>query len=333
MKRKQLILLEMMAGVLLFVIAAVVMVPKFLNSQNLNSPMVFPDENFRKQISFMLRKQPEERFNRAELLEIKELDLRYVNDLTGIRTFRNLERLTVTYRDLVTVQLPNLPSLVEFNCSSNKLIRIDVSRCKNLEVLNVSDNALAELIVPKLENLIELNCSNNVLKKLEISGAPKLEWLDCSNNLLVNLDTSSNQLLDSLYCSRNLLSELDLSKNPRLTKLTGWENPIVELDVSHNTLLQVFNMSRCGLIQMDFTHNQNLDAVVLTENNLEDVPNGLRNRKLRMLYLDMNRLTNEDWDDVLSFTVSVPTLEYYPQKTELSKHPEPGIVPGVRDDN
>ena len=75
MKRKQLLLIELMAGVLLLVIAATVMVPKFLNSQNLNHPNIFPDENFRTKIAYMLRKNQGERFTRSELLTITEMEL------------------------------------------------------------------------------------------------------------------------------------------------------------------------------------------------------------------------------------------------------------------
>lgn len=73
------------------------MVPKFLNAQNLNHPNIFPDENFRTQIANKLNKQPDERFTRLELLSITEIDIRYVQDITGIRMSSNLERLSLTY--------------------------------------------------------------------------------------------------------------------------------------------------------------------------------------------------------------------------------------------
>jgi Leucine-rich repeat (LRR) protein len=335
MKRKQLILVEMIAGVLIFVIAATVMGPKFLNTQNLNSPSIFPDAKFREQIARKLRKQPADRFTRADLLSIKELDVEHIGDFTGIRMFGNLERLRITYRDLTELTLPKLPNLIELNCSSNKLARIDVSRCNNLEVLDVSDNSLSELTLTGTPKLRELNCANNLLMTLDISEAPSLEWLDCSNNLLETVDTSKNPLLDSIYCSMNRIAELDLSKNPRLTKLTGWENPITELDVSHNTLLKVINMSRCGLLVMDFTHNQNLEVVVLSSNKLVDVPVFPPIIKLRMLYIDRNDLTEDDGKDVWKLCTQVPTCEYDPQKTELPErwaHSGPGIYSGVRNE-
>lgn len=336
MKRKQLFLLEMIAGVLLFVIAAVVMVPKFLNSQNLNHPAVFPDQWFRQKITGILHLKPDERFSRSDLLKIKELEISNISDVTGIKMFRNLERLSITHSSMQKLRLPTLVHLVELNCNDNKLDSIDISRCENLEVLNISGNALTEYVVSGVPKLRELNCSNNLLKKLDLSALSNLEWLDCSNNLLETVNTSKNQLLDTIYCSMNMISKLDLSKNPRLTKLTGWENPIITLDVSHNTLLKVFNMSRCGLSEIDFTHNKELEVIVLSDNSLVDVPNIPNIGKLRMMYIDRNDLGEDDGDEVWKLFNQVSTFEYNPQKSELPERwaqPEPGIYGGVRDDN
>lgn len=317
MKRKQLFLLEMIAGVLLFVIAAVVMVPKFLNSQNLNSPHLFPDDALRAKIERILRIPPGERFTREDLMVIRELDVQSIKNLKGIQVLPNLERLYITNRSAQELHLPVMPKLLELYCSDNALTQLDLTGFTNLQILDISSNQFTEFSINGTPHLTELDCSSNLIRKLDLTIARKLEWLDCSNNLLESIDFSQNPELNTVYGSLNVLSGLDLSNNQKLMKLTCWENPITALDVSHNPMLSVLNASRCGLSEIDFSRNKLLEAVLLSSNDLHDVPNIPRPSNLRLFYMDMNLFTDEDWKDVQEYQSTVKNFVYYPQKNEL----------------
>lgn len=70
------------------------------------------------------------------------------------------------------------------DCSSDRLIALDVSKSVDLTKLDCSNNRLSTLDLSKNTTLVKLVCSDNQLSSLDISNNSMLLRLDCSNNYL-----------------------------------------------------------------------------------------------------------------------------------------------------
>ena len=77
-----------------------------------------------------------------------------------------------------------LNSLTQLNCSFNKLVTLNISKCKSLKHLNCSYNILTRLDVTENTKLIELDCSYNELSTLNLIQNKGLKILYCDNNLI-----------------------------------------------------------------------------------------------------------------------------------------------------
>jgi Leucine-rich repeat (LRR) protein len=130
-----------------------------------------------------------------------------------LHLYTNLTHLDVSNNRIkFLVTLPN--TLIEFNCSNNKLTLIDHQLPHGLRILNCSDNCLSFMqYMP--DTLIELNCSDNLISQLDHLPFG-LVRLDCSNT--TRLYTRQNCIkflchlpgtLRYLNCSNNCLRNLD----------------------------------------------------------------------------------------------------------------------------
>lgn len=73
-----------------------------------------------------------------------------------------------------------MPHLERLNCSSNKLMELDVSGLKHLKWLDCRKNKLCELLVEPKNSLAWLDCSYNNLMGLPFDGLVHLTYLDMS---------------------------------------------------------------------------------------------------------------------------------------------------------
>ncbi len=192
------------------------------DSQNINTPIFFPDPNFREAVEEFMDVEHNRTFTAAEA-SIKDgtLDclLLDIKDTTGLEFFHALTGL---------------------NCAANQLTRLDVS----------NNTALTGLI-----------CTQNQLTSLDVSNNPKLGLLLCYENELTSLDVTHNPMLESLRCDFNQLTSLDVSNNLVLTTLWCRGNQIADLDVTNNTALYSFYCSGNELTSLSsFVANEGLDA-------------------------------------------------------------------------
>ena len=180
--------------------------------------------------------------------------------------------------------------ITHFDCSSNQLTSLNVSKNKALTYLNSFFNHLTSLDVSKNTELTFLHCGFNQITNLDISKNVELEYLACQGNLLTDLDISKNIKLMYLYCSGNQLTELDLSKNTDMLFLFCRENLLTSLDVSLNTKLIYLVCFNNQLTSLDVSKNTELTAFECGENQLTslDVSN---NTKLTNLECRENYLT------------------------------------------
>ncbi len=190
----------------------------------------------------------------------------YVADATRItdeevRSIATLDLAghSVEHGELVSLQgIEYFTSLVELDCSYNRLASLDVSHNTALQILICGYNRLTALDVSENVALTDLFCRGNELTSLDLSQNPDLEVLWCGENRLEALDVSAHTALTELSCGNNLLTSLDVSKNAVLMDLSCRGNRLASLDVSHNPALTELYCSDNLLTSMDISNNRAL---------------------------------------------------------------------------
>lgn len=164
-----------------------------------------------------------------------------------------------------------------------------IEKTKNLKVLEVSSMLFAGQLIPDFlhhfHNLCRLDLSKNALKSfdLDVSFMPNLLFLDLCGNQLTELPSSlSNSNLRTLILGTNSLVNFD-------TIIPS----LIHLDLSYNMLES---------ISEDFCKLQNLDSLLLNNNYLIEVPEGMT--ELNISYLD---ISNNFINSVLA--VAAPSLK------------------------
>jgi Leucine-rich repeat (LRR) protein len=134
--------------------------------------------------------------------------------------------------------------LVEFGCSSNELITIDLSKSVSLKVLDCAFNRLTALNLSSNTSLESLDCSYNELPTLNLNQNTALTDLSCSYNKLTSLNVSQNSKLISIHALKNSFPTVDVSKNLVLERLTISNGVVTTLNLSTNTALQEVQIHR-----------------------------------------------------------------------------------------
>jgi hypothetical protein len=134
--------------------------------------------------------------NEAALIKYLSLDSSYINDLTGIEYFINLESLDCSYNNLNTLDFSQNLNLKFLNCEFTSLNAINISQNQNLESLEIRSNYLTSLNLSQNLNLKRLDCRQNIMTSLDVSQNPNLVSLDCSyNNQLINLNLKNSNII------------------------------------------------------------------------------------------------------------------------------------------
>lgn len=189
----------------------------------------------------------------------------YIADATRI-TAEEVQHITELdlyggsdYGDLVSLQgIEYFASLVELDCSFNRLVSLDVSRNPALKTLSCGYNRLSVLDVSHNPVLTELFCSGNEVASLNLSRNALLESLFCDHNRLTALDLSNNSALTELSCNANLLTSLDVSRHAALTVLYCFSNKLTALELSGNPALTELYCSGNLLTSLDISRNREL---------------------------------------------------------------------------
>lgn len=198
----------------------------------------FPDQALRTYVTDMCDSNKDNKLSAAEIdavqcIDLLEMNITKVADLTGMEHFTNLNELIVCNNPITTLDLSGMTklekvdvagcsklqslklagctALMQLDASSCALTTLDLTGCTALKSVACSYNALTTLDVPAAESLNTLECSANRLTKLDVSGHKALKVLTCSLNSLTALDLSGCTALESLDCSDNALAALDLS--------------------------------------------------------------------------------------------------------------------------
>lgn len=262
-----------------------------------------------------IRQQPAVTWNRQDSpaaltsLNLANLDLQRVADLSGLTSLRRLElsgnslrglnldgdaalvHISALKNRLTAIRVSGCPELRHLGLSNNQLERLDVSANARLESLLVSLNKLAALDVSANTGLTNLDAMNNRLTELKVGNNPGLTRLQVSYNQLAKLDVSRNPRLTELGVRDNRLLSLDISANGDLVELIAGRNQLSRLDLSRNSGLAQLTVEQNQLIELDLSHNPALETVEAQDNPLKEVEIGSNElKKLRSLNLDGCRL-------------------------------------------
>lgn len=214
--------------------------------------------------------------------------------------------------EITALDVSKAPSLKLLECSGNPIGTLDLSANKALEVLRCNKCALKELVPPT--TLKELSCEDNAISELDVSALTSLNELKISRNKISTLNLTACTDLKKLYCSDNKLPELDITKNKNLVYINCYRNTINGIDVrqcadletlycgynSFNTLDVTQNKKllylwcpSLHLTSLDITQNTALEHLLFFLNDLSQIDTS-KNPALKELDCSENKLTSLD---------------------------------------
>lgn len=183
-----------------------------------------------------------------------------IADLTGIKSFTNLNMLTLqgnTHLDELDVS--NLTNLKILLLNQNTLDAVNTQGCTQLEQFNLTNNSgfissLSFLQNPSLKKLTLID--NNYLASADLSAFTALEELNVSGTSYVNPNFTSLNLTNNINLKKIIIEK------PNLTSLTL--NPLSNLleFTLKKTKLTSLNLSSAGaMTYLYFDGNQQLTSI------------------------------------------------------------------------
>ena len=225
------------------------------------------------------------KLSQSEIEGATSISLYWVEDLTGLDAFTNLETIYIANGKNLNCDFNNFTNLktlrVEGTFESN---RIDLSGNTNLESIYINSENLEELVLPEGAPLKEICIESTLLKGIDLNSYKGLTKIEIeSNELMTELSFQDFPELTELTCSSNLkLNDLNVSNCPKLKVLEcAFDSYIFEGTSSNLTNLDI---SDCENIE-EFRCRGNKS---LTSLNLSSFP------KLTELDCSYNNLTKLD---------------------------------------
>jgi Leucine-rich repeat (LRR) protein len=217
----------------------------------------FLDPNFKKACIYAevdLNGDGEIQVSEAQKVVKLYVDKRNIDNLTGIKSFTNLEEFGFYYNDIRNVDLSGLKKLRAVYGFSTKLESINLKGCTNVEGIYLSYNAIRQIDLTGLTKLKELEISNNQLFNLDISNMPLLENCKLQENELRTLDFKGSNNIKSLQLHKNNLTSLDARPLKNLELLWLWDNrELTSLKVMQLRKLEDLNAWDCPLTNLNMS--------------------------------------------------------------------------------
>lgn len=320
-KRKYFIV-EATVVVLVIAVGMAVMLPRFLQAQNFNTPGNFPDPAFRQEIEKLLQVKPGGYFSKDDVQQIKQirLDNVQIKNFAGIEYLTGLTHLGIVSDELTTIDLYSFVHLSEIYLEGRQLTQVEIHECKALTKLDIWHTALEELDTSGNPKLTELYITDSRIQSLDLKNNPNLLDVVCRESPLKQLDVTGLTKLDGIDCSISLISEIDVSTNTALTVLLCYSTKIRSLNISNNPNLEFLNASDNSITELDISNNSNLDSLLLSENQFVELPEFYDHIVFFNLHLDDNQLDCEDWEAFKQLEMYVDDLQFLPQKTSGIKN-------------
>jgi Leucine-rich repeat (LRR) protein len=231
----------------------------------------------------------------ANIKSIKKLLIAgsYIENLTGIEDFKELEILDCSSNYLKTLNISSNLALKELSCENTWISVLDIKSNPNLISLNCNSNRLTTLDVKSNPFLTKLNCAMNLLTSLDLSHCKELDSLDCSSNTLTSLDIQQNIQLTYLNCQQNQISSLNTSLNKEIGTLNCQFNQLKNLDVTNNIVLENLNCSYSPLNSLNVSQNILLKILICTNSSLTELDMS-NNHEIKTLRCSSNKIKTLD---------------------------------------
>ncbi len=253
----------------------------------------------------------------------------------SVHDFNNLQTLNCGFNNsgvgtpLTSLEIYNLPSLINFNCGGSTITDLVIANFPNLTNINYGNNPNINLTLSNLPLIT--NYSTSVGNSININNMPNLSLLTFNNNYTFsdNFDTiyiDNNTLLSTINFTQNTISQFQLTNSPNLTtfnfkciQTTPYNLTLnalpnltsVKLDVKDNCTLSLTNLPLLyqieiiGVTTFNFHDLPQLYRIksqqsVLTGFTLNNLPS------LYELKLDNNAITSLNLHDLPNlYTVDV----------------------------
>ncbi len=212
MKRKtRRLLIEFCVVMTILVVLSIIMIPKFLDAQNINTPRRIPDPVFRAYLEDILKIEPEGYISKVKASEIQILQIEGMS--------RDITLTENIYAQGIKNGRVYIAQQAQSGVQTKPLIKVkakisDLTGLKyfsNLKELDCNKNEIINLDISNNPNLVRLNCRKNNLKTIDVSNNLNLEFLDLSYNQLTDMPDLRNHVkLEALSVEFNNLSEDDL---------------------------------------------------------------------------------------------------------------------------
>lgn len=214
-----------------------------------------------------------------------------------------IEKLELTYSDLLSYDLSAYTGLISLNLSGNDGIMFDLSQVPNLKTLNLNNMSLNSLDLTHLNQLERLSVYNNLLTDIDISHLNQLTYLDISSNDLTSIAFTADQPIDNLNIANNKLTSLDVSALSVLNHLNaGGMSQLANLvTINESLAIDYINISDSSIINPDFTHLSFLRELDVSGMSSENI-NFAKLGNINYLRMDRSNLTSFD-------TAWVPSVE------------------------
>lgn len=163
----------------------------------------FPDAALRTYVTDYCDTNKDNKLSAAECaavqcIDLFEMQITKVADMTGIEHFTNLRELLACNNQITTLDLSGMTKLEKLDVSGcDKLQSLKLAGCTALTALDASSCALTALDLTGCTALKTVACSYNDLTALDVSAAEKLTTLECSDNALAALDLSGCTALNA----------------------------------------------------------------------------------------------------------------------------------------
>jgi hypothetical protein len=154
------------------------------------------------------------------------------SDLTGIKSFVNLQQLDAGYLALETLDVSGMTNLVTIYVTDNFITSLNVSGCTQLYSLQCDFNELTSLDLGGLPALNDVMCGSNNITNLDLSGVSSLTFLSAPLNNMESINLSGCTSLDFMQLAFNSLTTLDLS-GCHVSEVDIQENYITQLIIKN----------------------------------------------------------------------------------------------------
>lgn len=260
MKRKSNnLVIEITAAIFTLSVLAWVFVPRFLESQNINTPQNFPDPVVRAAVEKFMGVEPGGYFNQRMASEktetlsltpdvgtIKLGDEHHqfmsnnnepilgISSLQGLHYFQNILGVRfVASPAFAEINLSDLTDIRNISIKGGNIKNVSFTVCDKIAHINLLYGQLETIDISKNSKLVNLNVVGNSLKKLNVSNNILIESLSCSRNNISEIKFTELYNLKILRCHLNELTEIDLSQNTKLWEVDIGCNPIKSIDLSN----------------------------------------------------------------------------------------------------